>query len=569
MLVSDFIVDFLSKNGIEHAFGYPGGMVTYLMDSFARSEGIKAHVNYHEQGAAFAACGYASASGRTGVAYATSGPGATNLVTGIAEAYFDSVPVLFITGQVNTYESKGSMHLRQKGFQETDILSIVSPITKFSAAVNDENDILYMLEKAIYTANNGRKGPVLLDIPMNIQRQDIDHLMLRHFEVPKNNKSNVDFNEIFKLINSSKRPCVIAGAGIKQTETVSTFRKLVEILKIPVLTSMISADLLPYGNEYSFGFVGAYGDRQANFIISKSDLILTIGSRIDCRQVGSKRDNFAVNAKIVRLDTDICEFENSIHSDDMNVNFDLCSDFNDLLHFAKFYQLNDFSQWISVCKIIKEKLSDTVDKLYPEVIVRKISEYVPDNATITTDVGQNQVWISQFFKIKESQRILFSGGHGAMGFSLPAAIGASLSDTKRLTLCFCGDGGFMMNMQELQFIAREQLPIKIFVMNNHALGMIRHFQEMYFSSRFVQTTAQNGYTVPNLNKLSSAFGLNYRAITNVSDVSENLFSEACPELIEVFLPETTYVFPKLAINKPIQDQEPPIDRKLYKELDQL
>lgn len=568
MLVSEYIAEFLRSNGIKHVFGYPGGMVTYLMDSFERADGITAHINYHEQGSAFSACGYASASGKTGVAYATSGPGATNLVTGIAEAYFDSVPVIFITGQVNTYEGKGNMTLRQKGFQETDIVSIARPVTKFAEYVNDEKDIRYMLEKAIYTANEGRKGPVLLDIPMNIQRQDINPDTLKAFEVPESKKNSIDFTSIIDMINSAERPCIIAGAGIKQTFTENYFRRFANALNIPVLTSMISVDILPSDHPLKYGFVGAYGDRQANFIASKADLILTIGSRLDCRQVGSKREDFAVNARIVRLDTDTSEFENKIHDNDLNIEFNLESDMLTLIETAEKSEIKDFTSWIDVCNEIRSRLADTVEKMYPELLMNKISEAVPNNTIITTDVGQNQVWTSQYFKVKENQRILFSGGMGAMGYSLPASIGASLAENKKV-ICFCGDGGFMMNMQELQFIAREHLPIKICVLNNNALGMIRHFQEMYFSSRYTQTIADNGYTVPNLGKIADAFGIQYKCITNENDINSELFADSEPMLIEFILPETTYVFPKLAINKPIQDQEPPIDRELYRQLDLL
>jgi len=569
MLVSEYITEFLRIHGTEHIFGYPGGMVTYLMDALDRDEGITAHINYHEQGAAFAACGYSSVSGKLGAAYATSGPGATNLLTGVAEAYFDSVPVLFITGQVNTYESKGDMSLRQKGFQETDIVSIAKPITKMAAAVNDEKDIPYMLEKALYIACEGRKGPVLLDIPMNIQRQEINPDTLEHF-VPEEKKANsYNFSNIIELINNSERPCIIAGAGIKQTHTEKLFRRFADALKIPVLTSMIAVDILPSDYEFKYGFVGSYGDRQANFIAAKSDLIITIGSRLDCRQVGAKRENFAVNAKIVRLDTDLSEFENKIHDNDLNIEFQLEKDMEDLVAIVESSCIKNFADWLAVCNEIRDKLKNTIEKMYPEILISKLSEFVPDDLVITTDVGQNQVWAAQYFKVKENQQMLFSGGHGAMGYSIPAAIGASLASDRGMVISFCGDGGFMMNLQELQFISRERLPIKICILNNHALGMIRHFQEMYFDSRYVQTLAENGYTVPNFKKIANAFDLDYKCIASPEDLSDDTFAGSSPAIVECLLPETTYVFPKLAMNKPMQDQEPPIDRELYDQLDAL
>lgn len=567
MLVSEYISHFLRNNGTKHIFGYPGGMVTYLMDALEKTDGITAHVNYHEQGAAFAACGYALTSGKTGAAYATSGPGATNLITGIAEAYFDSVPVIFITGQVNTYEARGIMKVRQKGFQETDIVSIARPVTKFAVTVNNAKEIRYYLEKSLYLANFGRKGPVLIDVPMNVQRTEIDPAHLLGFMPNDALPSEIEPQQIIDMINSSQRPCIIVGAGVKQSGKISEFRRFIEALKIPVLSSMIAVDVA--GNSpYSFGFVGAYGNREANFILSKSDMILSIGSRLDCRQTGANRGNFAVNSRIIRLDADVAEFENSIHDNDMNLFCDLKKDMKILADHAESAEIHDFSQWLEVCKQIRDKLRNTVERLYPQILVEKISEFVPDGAIITTDVGQNQVWIPQYFAVKPNQRILFSGGMGAMGFSLPAAIGAALAHDS-MTICFVGDGGLMMNLQELQFVARERLPLKICLLNNSALGMIRHFQEMYFDSRFVQTMESGGYSTPNFEKIAAAFGIPYKRIDDVSQIDGSMFCDDSTEFIEFVLPNTTYVFPKLAVNKPIQDQEPPIDRELYRQLDEL
>lgn len=567
MLVSEYITRFLRDNGTKHIFGYPGGMVTYLMDSLEKADGITAHVNYHEQGAAFAACGYALTSGKTGAAYATSGPGATNLMTGIAEAYFDSIPVIFITGQVNTYEARGTMKVRQKGFQETDIVSIARSVTKLAVTVNNAEDIRYYLEKSLYLANFERKGPVLLDVPMNVQRTEIDPDRLLGFMPDNAMPSEINTQQIIDMINNSQRPCIIVGAGVKQSGTISDFRRFIAALKIPVLSSMIAVDVSG-SSTYSFGFVGAYGNREANFILAKSDLILSIGSRLDCRQTGADRGKFAVNSRIIRLDTDVAEFENSIHDDDLNFFCDLKNDMKILADHAESAEIRDFSQWIGVCSQIRDKLKDSVERLYPQILIEKISEHVPDGAVITTDVGQNQVWIPQYFAVKPNQRILFSGGMGAMGFSLPAAIGAALAHDS-MTICFVGDGGLMMNLQELQFVARERLPLKICLLNNSALGMIRHFQEMYFGSRFVQTIASGGYSTPNFEKIATAFGIPYRRIDDVSQIDNCLFSDDSMEFVEFVLPDTTYVFPKLAVNKPIQDQEPPIDRELYRQLDEL
>lgn len=578
MKVSDYIVNYLIEKEITDVFGYPGGMVTHLMDSFEKyKKHISAHVNYHEQGASFAACGYSQTSGKVGVAYATSGPGATNLITGICNAYFDSIPTLFITGQVNSFESKGNLGVRQRGFQETDVLSMVGGVTKFSAYVDNAEKIKFFLDKAFYFALEGRKGPVVLDIPMNIQRAEIDPEKLIGFEskvIKKNSKPFVDC--VFEGLQNAHRPCILVGNGIKIANAKKEFRLLVDKLKIPVVCSMLSTDIIPKEDShekiesepnpnYGFGFVGAYGDRVANFIVAKSDLLITIGSRLDIRQVGAKRENFAPNAKIIRVDIDSGELTNRVREDETQFVLDIYSAIHGLN--AATNDVPKFDEWLKVCKEVDSKIS-SLDIKEPNVFVKTISAFVPDDRSITTDVGQNQVWVAQSFKTKANQELLFSGGHGAMGYSLPAAIGAYFGN-KKPVICFNGDGGFQMNIQELQFIAKERLPIKIIILNNQSLGMIRHFQEMYFEDRYVQTMASGGYITPDFCSIASAYGIKNRRIENVEDLSQIDFLDGEPELIDIVLKGNTYVFPKLEFGKPNQDQEPLLDRELFNYLMEL
>ena len=306
MKASDYIVEYLISKGIRHVFGYPGGMVTHLMDSLSKySNDINTHVTYHEQGAAFAACGYAQASNSVGVAYASSGPGATNLITGICNAYFDSTPVLFITGQVNTFESKDGFSIRQRGFQETDIVSMVKPVTKFAAKITDENDLRWYMDRAFAEATSGRKGPVLLDIPMNIFRAEINPKNLNSY----NNDSNINVPNLSILqqeLSKSNKPVLVIGNGVKIAGAEKELIKFLKKANIPVVTTMLAVDTI--GNS-GYGFIGAYGSRTANFIISKSDLVISLGARLDVRQVGAKRENFAPNSKIIRVDIDAGELE--------------------------------------------------------------------------------------------------------------------------------------------------------------------------------------------------------------------------------------------------------------------
>lgn len=578
MKISDYIVEFLINKNVKDIFGYPGGMVTHFMDSLDKySDKINVHLSYHEQGAAFAACGYAQVSNVPGVAFATSGPGATNLITGICNAYFDSIPSIFITGQVNTFESKGNSEMRQCGFQETDIVSMVKTVTKGAFYIDRPEDIEYYLEEAFSLSMSGRKGPVLLDIPMNIFRSDIDKIndMNSTNYINNNGNKTCEVNENTKRIeylvdqiNQSKRPCLVLGNGVKSDSEVELIERVVEHMKIPVVTSMLACDIINQSNniisKYFYGFIGAYGSRPANFIVAKSDCVITIGSRLDVRQIGGKRDNFAVNSKIIRIDVDEFELEHYIRDGVVNINMKSVDILDGLLN-ANIR--SDYTEWIDVCGKIHKTLQNIDDDI-PNKFIQKLSEKIPENRIITTDVGQNQVWVAQSFITKKNQKILFSGGHGAMGYSLPAAIGAYFGSGKPV-VSFSGDGGIQMNIQELQFIVRENVPIKIIIINNKSLGMIRHFQEMYFNSNFVQTVEDKGYSVPDFVKIGLAYGIKSRKICNIHEVEEIDFNDPSPELIEIEFDFNTYVFPKLEFGKPNQDQEPLLDRKLFDELMQL
>ena len=325
---------------------------------------------------------------------------------------------------------------------------------------------------------------------------------------------------------------------------------------------MIAVDVQEGLNSF-YGFIGAYGDRIANFVVAKSDLVLSVGARLDVRQVGAKRGNFAPNSTLIRVDIDEGELEYKVHDNEINIVADASEFLNEVL--IK-WPSSDYSPWLNVCNHIKEKLYGYDDR-NSNKFVKEISKFIPEGSIITTDVGQNQVWVAQSLEVKNGDRVLFSGGHGAMGYSLPASIGAAIASGK-VVYSFNGDGGIQMNIQELQLIAREQLPVKIILFNNNALGMIRHFQEMYFKGNYYQTTPGGGFTSPNFEKLADAYHIDYRVVRNNSEIERlgNILTDKKPALIEVQLNENTYVFPKLEYGKPNQDQEPLLDRSLYYEL---
>lgn len=568
MKASDYIVEFLIQHKITDVFGYPGGMVTHLMDSLDKyKDYITAHMNYHEQACAMAACGWAEITGLPGVAYATSGPGASNLLTGVACAYFESLPCIFITGQINTYEQKRNLQVRQKGFQEMDIVSMAKPVTKMAVMVECADDLPRLLEYGYLTAMEGRRGPVLLDIPMNVFRGEVFERPCA-IEAPKVNEPDMEgiSLEILETLQKAKRPVILAGRGILAANVKKSFLKFVEETGIPTVTSMVAVDVIPSASPHSFGMIGAYGKRWANYILTHSDCILSVGSRLDTRQTGVNTGLFAPKSRIIRVDIDQHELKNQINESEKQY----CVFLESLIPALKKGASNmcwNVQAWETACAEIRKLLKEAEKSEPGNLAAEDLGEMLPEDAIITTDVGQNQVWIAQSMPVKRNQRIIFSGGHGAMGYSLPAAIGATIA-TERPVICVTGDGGLQMNLQELEFVARDKLPIKIIVMNNHCLGMIHHFQEMYFSGNYVQTDKDSGFGVPNFLKIASAYGI--RAFRfKKTEYMRAILTDDEPALIEISLPRITRVFPKIGVNKSIDEQEPPLPKEIMDAVEKI
>ena len=571
--VSDYLVNYMICQGVTDVFGYPGGMVTQLMDSLGKNKDrIKTHITYHEQAASFAACGYAQASGRVGVAFSTSGPGATNLITGIGNAFYDSIPVVFITGQVNTFESKKGTGIRQKGFQETDIVSMVKSITKAAFYIDDPNNAVDMIEAAFRIANEDRKGPVLIDIPMNIFKTEIEEEKYSICETEKTTDYTTVYDDLTKelsqVLKTKKRPCLLIGNGIKICRQTEALRGILRSCPMPVVSSMIAVDVIPEGQGLEglyYGFVGAYGNRTANFVVAKSDLLICLGSRLDVRQVGGKREQFAPNATIIRIDIDENELENVIRKEEKQ--FIIPLDLAIAIIRKSFSSVNRYEEWIQTCKEIKNQVK-YIDEKEPNRFINEISKIIPDGYNVSVDVGQNMVWVAQSYKFKPAQSAFFSGGMGSMGYALPAAIGIYYA-THKPVICFVGDGGLQMNIQEMQLLVRDNIPIKIIVVNNKSLGMIRHFQEMYFEGDYQFTVEEKGYSVPDFVKVAEAYGIVSRKISNMDELKKLEIRYERPELIELLFEDNTVISPKLEFGKPNQDQEPLLDRSLYNYLMEL
>ena len=567
MKVSDYIVDFLSQKGVSRIFGYAGGAITHIIDSLHGRKDISFVSTYHEQAAAFAAEGYARIKNDIGVAMATSGPGATNLITGIGSAFFDSIPCLYITGQVNTYEYKGRSKVRQKGFQELEIVNVVRPITKYSKRIIDPGTIKIELEKACDIAMSGRKGPVLLDIPMNIQRAEIDAADLvgykRMAEAGDDSKNRRVMAKIIKMLRSSKRPVVLVGGGVRNAGATEELEVFLKKTKIPFVSTLMGLDACEPALRNYCGFIGAYGNRCGNYTLANSDLIISVGSRLDTRQTGTDLKLFAREAKIVRIDIDKDELSNSIKKDEVKVHSDAGKFMAALNKYCRPLDIKASASWTSITQGYKSKyMSEKSDEIMnPNVIIEKISGLCKINDIICLDVGQNQMWAAQSFRKKRGQRILISGGMGSMGFSLPAAIGAYYASPHSRVIAFSGDGGIQMNIQELELLKRNKIPIKVIIMNNHALGMIRHFQEMYFSEKYEGTII--GYAVPDFVKIAKAYGLKSVTIRKMSEVPKlkKILKNDSSIVINIELGQKTYVHPKLAVNFPIEDQEPLLNRE--------
>lgn len=532
MKVTDYIIEFLIEKGITDIYGYPGGVICHLMDSTTKYPQIKAHTNYHEQGSAFAACGYAQASGRLGVAYTTSGPGATNLVTGIANAYYDSIPTLFLTGQVDTYAEKGDYPVRQRGFQETDVVSMTQSITKYAVRVDDVNQIKYCLEKAYAIAFEGNPGPVLLDLPADVQRANVDVENLIGYEHEAKEQSySREILEITDAISKAQRPLLLVGNGVKLSFTGKYVKEIAETLGVPCIFTMPAFDVFPSDHPLKFGFLGGNGHKYANMIAAKSDLIVTIGSRMCIRQIGLARDKFAPDAKLIRIDIDKDSMTYKVHDDELAIAADLKSILPQWKEAVK--PLKDYSSWIKECDVIKAENDQSVGVADAQLL-KQFSKLVPADYDVTLDVGLNQLLCAVNFDVKEGQHVYMSAGHGAMGYSLPAAIGVSASVNKSV-VSFSGDGGLMMNVQELQYLKREQLPIKIVCINNSALGMIKAFQERNFNKNYINTTRESGYLTVDLQKLASAFDIPYTRVSTKSELEKvNLCSKG-PAFIEIVI----------------------------------
>lgn len=563
MKVTQYIARFLKDKGIHTVFELQGGMITRIIDALNQEGGIDIVSMHHEQAAAMAADAYGRIKNKPGVALATSGPGATNLLTGIGNCFFDSVPAIFITGQVNTNEQKGDKSTRQIGFQETDIVSMAGAVTKKAYAIKTKDEIPNVFEEAYQIAMSGRPGPVLIDIPMNIQNQEIEDALVEKPFLEKNLTTCDDFiNKYINALKVSKKPLLLIGRGIRAAQASELFKKFIAKFQIPVVTSLLGVDVLPYTHPLRVGFIGTYGNRWANYALGSSDVLLVLGSRIDLRQTGADIEAFKQGKQIFHVDIDSAELNNRF-TDTITLNTDLVTFFEEVQKIDYSYCLP--IDWNAEIKEKREAYNDilelkNVKGINPNRFMHQLSKGSFKAKGFTTDVGNNQMWSAQSLELNGDQLFLSSGGMGAMGYSLPAAIGASIALNKQPMVCISGDGGFQINIQELETVKRNNLPIKIVILNNHCLGMIRQFQDSYFESRYQSTVW--GYSAPDFTAIARAYGIDSFSIEKEEDINiglNRMWEDAnAPFLLNVNINIHTNVYPKMLFGSPLTEMEPTI-----------
>ena len=548
------LLECLSRLGINEIFGYPGGAVIPIYDELYNFKEIKHYFARHEQGAVHEADGYARSTGKVGACLATSGPGATNLVTGIMTAHMDSIPLLVITGQVS------SSLLGKDAFQESDIVGITVPITKNNYLVQDIKDLPRILKEAYYIASTGRPGPVLVDIPRDIQLQEIPYDEFN--KIYENDFTLEGYNPVYeghkgqiktaiKMIKDSKKPLIIAGAGILKAHAYEELKEFVEKTNIPVAMTLLGLGSFSGNHELALGMIGMHGTTYANYAANEADLIIAAGMRFDDRVTGNPQ-KFIPNAKIIHIDIDPAEIgKNKLI--DVPIVGDLKNVLADLNEKAPKVS-ND--EWLKYIKKLKKDYSlkyrkTEDDILIPQEILSEIDKITKGNVIVATDVGQHQMWAAQFLTFNNPYSILTSGGAGTMGFGLPAAIGAQVANPNKKVLAVVGDGGFQMTFQELMLIKEYNLPVKIFIINNSYLGMVRQWQELFHEKRY--SSVDLSYN-PDFIKIGEAYGIKSIQLKNKKDLKKNLkkileSDEAV--LVECIVEKEENVYPMIPAGKDV------------------
>jgi len=562
---SDAVAKFLIAHRVQTCFELVGGMITHLLDSFAESGQFNIVSMHHEQSAAFAAEGVARYTrGKTiAVAMGTSGPGATNLLTGIGSCWFDSVPCLFITGQVNTRELKGDRAIRQQGFQELDFVAVAHSLTKYAVRVDNPEDLLPELHHAMSLALSGRLGPVLLDIPNDVQRAEIpDELVAQWLNMPLAISAGSaitrnDLKTLTSLCESAQRPLICIGGGARWADSMYAWLVTADALGIPYVTTLMGHERVVSRGHY-FNMIGSYGNREANWAVQHCDLLIVVGARLDVRQTGADVGDFARHARVVQIDIDPAQLDNRVHAD-LNICATAESLFNAFTLCAATFPGLDKS-WI--VDLIAQRdcagLNEYADwEISPSELFKKLNRCLVNQAVdYVCDVGNHQMWAAQSLRLAPNQAVHYSGGMGAMGFALPTALGVAVQSRGKVVV-ITGDGSLQINIQELDTLNRLGLDMTIIVMNNTVLGMVKNFQDMYFDGRDQST--RKGYSSPSFTDIATAYGIEAHRADNAADmdrVVKLIASHKGPLLIELMMVGATECRPRLAFGSKLDEQFP-------------
>src|SRR3989338_8574225 len=587
MLVSDYILDFLVSQGVRKVFLITGGAIAFVVDAFSRRKDIEYICVAHEQAGAMMADAYSRLGPGQAATMVTSGPGATNLITGICCSHFDSIPVIHISGQVNQYEMRGAhpgtSDARQVGFQETQIVDIVAPITKWAYQIKTEKEIRYVLEKADYISKSGLPGPVVIDIPMNFQRAEINPAKLKGFKPPKNppyrdtgKALEKKVRKMWEMLVRAHRPVIVSVGGVRLAGALDEFHKLAKLTGFPLVTSWSGFDSISFNHKQYVGSHGVYGYRSANFTVQNADVLLTVGSRLDTRQTGGRPETYAREAKIIMVDIDRAELAKRRGlTPHLSIETDAKEFLNMMLkHAPSKKELPNISDWNNITRQWKNKYP-MVQKVYYKqkhvvnvyVFVKELSDQAESNAVIIPDDGGHLTWAMQAWELKKGQRMFSAFGNSPMGYAFPASLGASVALNKKPIICIDGDGSLLMNIQEMQTMVNYKLPVKVFIFNNQGYGIIRQFQELYLDRRFEATGKKNDVTVPDFMRIAEGFGIKGIRINSHIDMKrkiQQVLSYKGPVLCEVMLNSNQKIIPKLMFGNPIEDLSPLIPRDEFK-----
>ena len=568
MKASDALTKFLIAHQVQTCFELVGGMITHLLDSFAESGQFNIISMHHEQAAAFAAEGVArqTKGKRVAVAMGTSGPGATNLITGIGSCWFDSIPCLFITGQVNTRELKGDRAIRQQGFQELDIVEVARSLTKYAVRVDSVDHLLSELHKALSIAKSGRQGPVLLDIPNDIQRADIsDELLEKWLNIPLDISSGPeisvrDLEQLNAMCRDAKRPLICIGGGARWADSMDKWLLAADALGIPYVSTLMGHERVVVRNNY-FNMIGSYGNREANWAVQHCDLLIVLGARLDVRQTGADLDDFGRQARVIQIDIDPAQLDNRIRAD-----LSICATAESF--FSTFeLQVGAFPNRDSTWVIELSKKRDQAHlneyaewEISPSEVFKKLNMSLANTSVdYVCDVGNHQMWAAQSLRLSPNQAVHYSGGMGAMGFALPTALGVAVQ-SKNKVVVITGDGSLQINIQELDTLNRLGLDLTIIVMNNSVLGMVKNFQDMYFDGRDQST--KKGYSSPSFTDIAKAYGIEAHRVANAADtdiVLNLIADQKGPLLIEIMMEGATECRPRLAFGSKLDEQFPKLN----------